>query len=134
MFRDDQGLRFGKIEHLPRGVARGRRTGQGTAAPATGLGEMIDGGIGVFCPTQRFAGVALLSAGLLAGAYAQAAGAGGLLLQPITGRRLAAVAAVQPELALQFGVACLKRGDLGLLLGDSRLKRNDQRFKTRHNV
>ena len=65
MFGDNQRLRLGKIEHLPRGMARGRCRGQGTAASATDLGEMLDGGIGVFRTAQCLAGMALLTARLL---------------------------------------------------------------------
>ena len=66
VFRDNQGLRFGKVEHLPRGMARGHRLGQGATASRTGLGEMVDGRIGCFGAAQRLAGMAFLSAGLLA--------------------------------------------------------------------
>jgi hypothetical protein len=58
--------------------------------------------------SQRLARVALLSAGPLAGPFPQIADPW-RLLQPVAGRRLAAVAAVQPELAFQFGDACLQR-------------------------
>jgi hypothetical protein len=66
VFRDNQGLRFGEIEHLPRGMARGHRPGQGATASRTGLGEMIDGRIGCFGAAQRLAGMTFLSPGLLA--------------------------------------------------------------------
>ncbi|HEX3989645.1 MAG TPA: hypothetical protein VHX39_00590 [Acetobacteraceae bacterium] len=73
VFGNDQRLRLRQVEHLPRGMAGGRRSGQGAAASRTCYGEMIDGGIGVFCPAQRLSGMALLSAGLLAGSFTQAA-------------------------------------------------------------
>jgi hypothetical protein len=104
VFRDNQGLRFGEVEHLPRGMARGHRPGEGAAASRTGLGEMVDGRIGGFDAAQRLAGMAFLAAGPLARAFAQAAGAGRLLLQTVAGRGFAAVAAVQSKLTFQFGV------------------------------
>ena len=107
VFRDNQGLWVGKVEDLPRGMARGRCSAQGTAASGTGLGKMIDGGIGVFRPAQRLVGVAVLSARLFARTFAQTAGAGGLLFPIVAGGRLAAIATVQAELTLQFGDPCL---------------------------
>jgi hypothetical protein len=70
---------------------------------------MVDGDVGVFSPAQRFAGVAFLSAGLLAGSAAQAPDARRLLLQPVAGRWLAAIATVQSKLTFQFGDPTLKR-------------------------
>jgi hypothetical protein len=66
VFRDNQGQRFGEVEHLPRGMTRGHRPGQISAASRTGLGEMLNGRIGCFAAAQRFAGMAFLSAGPLA--------------------------------------------------------------------
>ena len=77
---------------------------------------MVDGGIRLFNTAKRFAGMPLLTAGLLAGRFAQAADPR-WLLQPVAGRWLAAVAAVQPETALQFTDACQKR----LSLADKKL-------------
>src|SRR5665648_270420 len=48
------------------------------------------------------------------------------LLQPVAGRWLAAVAAVQPELALQFGDPCSQRRHLGCV---ARLLPKQQRNK-----
>jgi hypothetical protein len=83
VFGDNQRLRFGKVEHLAHGMADDRRTGQGTAASATVAREMIDGGVGIFRAAQGFAGMALLTARLLARLFAQAAGPGRLLLQAV---------------------------------------------------
>ena len=63
---------------------------------------------------QGLAGMALLSARLLAGPLAKTADANRLLLQPVAGRRFAAVAAVQPKLAFQFGDPRLQLRDPGL--------------------
>ncbi len=103
MFRDDQRLRVREIVHLPRGMAGGHRPVQGATASRAGLGEMVDGGIWGGRPAQRLAGVPFLSTGFPAGAFAQTADTGGLLLQTIAGRGLTAVAAVQPKPTFQFG-------------------------------
>ena len=85
VFRDNGGLGFGKVVHLARGVAGDRRPSQRAAASSTGLRKMIDGGIGIRGAAQGFARVAFLSAGLLAGSFAQAAdpGPSGFLFQPV---------------------------------------------------
>src|ERR1700677_3934500 len=62
---------------------------------------MVDGGIRLFNLAQRLTRMALLPAGALARWFPQAADPH-RPLQPVAGRRLAAVAAVQPETALQF--------------------------------
>jgi hypothetical protein len=36
VFGDDQRLRFGQVDHLPRGMAGGRRLGQRRATPGSG--------------------------------------------------------------------------------------------------
>ena len=108
VFRDNQRLWLGEIEHLAGDVAGRHRRSQRLAARGANLRIMVDGGIGCRSPAQRLAGVALLSAGPLAGPLPQIADPR-RLLQPVAGRRLATVAAVQPELALQFGNACLQR-------------------------
>ena len=79
---------------------------------------MIDGGIGVFCPAQRFAGVANLSAGLL--------------LQAVTGRRLAAVSTVQAEAAFQFGDTRISHRQCRQQPSVLCLNRDDHRFQTRY--
>jgi hypothetical protein len=108
VFRDNQRLWFGEIEHLPGDVAGRHRRSQRLAARGANLRIMVDGGVGCRSPAQRLAWVALLSTGPLAGPLPQIADPW-RLLQPVAGRRLAAVAAVQPKLALQFGDARLQR-------------------------
>jgi len=110
------GLGSGRSEHLADDVSGRRRRGQRLAAPGAGQWIMVDGGIRPFNTAKRFAGMPLLTAGLLAGRFAQAADTR-WLLQPVAGRWLAAVAAVQPETALQFSDACQKR----LSLADKKL-------------
>ena len=96
---------------------------EGTAAAGTGLGEMVDGGIGGFGLAQRLAGMARLSAGLFAG-FLTKAGDADRLFQPITGGGLAAVGAVQAEPTFQFGDARMQGGQRG---GMMRLLRQKQR-------
>ena len=109
VFRDDQGLRFGKLEHLPRGMIRGDCSSQGATASRTGLGEMVDNVIGGFDAAQRLARVAFLAAGLFAWAFAKTTDAGRILFQPVAGWGLATVAAVQSKLTFQFRVTRLQR-------------------------
>ena len=102
MFRDDERLRLGEIEHLPRGVIlrhpwRQRRTAFGAAR-----GVMIGDFVGLGGLSQGLALVTLLPARLSAGFFAQAPHPR-RLLQPIARRRLAAVLTVQAEPALEFG-------------------------------
>jgi hypothetical protein len=113
---DDQRPWFRQIEHLPGDVAARCRGGQRCAAPSAGQRIMVDGGVGFCNLAKRFAGMPLLTAGLLAGRFAQAADTR-RLLQPVAGRWFAAVAAVQSETALQFSDACQKR----LSLADKKL-------------
>ena len=98
---DDQRPRFREIKHLPGHMIRRHGRSQRFAAPGANLWVMVDGGIGLFNPAQRLARMAVLPAGLLARWFPQAADPQ-RLLQPVAGRWLAAVAAVQPEAALQF--------------------------------
>ncbi len=65
VFRDNQGLWLREVEHLPRGMARGCRSGQGATASRTGLRVMVDGRIGCFGATQRLAGMPFLAPGTL---------------------------------------------------------------------
>ena len=97
----DQRLGFGQVEHLARGMVRGHRGTEGRAAPAAGFGKMINRGIRCSGAAQCLAAMTFLPASLLARAFSQAADAG-RLLQTVAGWRLAAVAAVQPKLALQL--------------------------------
>src|SRR5215212_767129 len=129
MLGHQQGLGVGEVEHLPGSMARGHGLVQGRAAAGAGLWEMVGGGIGVLNLAQGLAWVAALSAGLLARGRAQALRAWGLL-QPIAGRRLAAVGAGLAKLALQFRDAACQGGnqflqhlDLCLLCCDDLLRR-----------
>jgi hypothetical protein len=66
VFRDDQRPWFRQIEHLPGDVAGRHRHGQRFTARGTGLGIMVDGGIGRFHLAKRLTRMALLAARLLA--------------------------------------------------------------------
>ena len=66
VFRDNQRLGFGKIEHLTRGMAGGHPLVQGRAATGTSLGKMINRGIRVLGSAQGLAGMTLLPTRLLA--------------------------------------------------------------------
>jgi hypothetical protein len=79
---------------------------------------MVDGGVRFGHLPQRLALMPFLPAGGLAGRFAQAARLAPELLQPVAGRRLTAVGAVQPQSAFQFG--------------NPRLHRCVFRAKTRH--
>ena len=104
MLGDDQRLRLGQIEHLARAAPRGHRGRQRQTAGPTGLGVVIDGDVRIGDLAQGLAFVALLPAGWFAGPLAQTARTrlplG--LVQPVAGRRFAAVGTVQPEPALQL--------------------------------
>src|ERR1035437_8287395 len=126
---DGHGARLRQIEYLAGDEAGCHRCVQRRAASSTGLGEMVDGGVGVFNLAQGLAWVAALSAGRLARGLAQALRAW-RLLQPIAGRRLAAVAAVLAQLALPRVDAACQRGkqfllhlDIYLLCRDDLLRR-----------
>ena len=99
VLRDDQRSWFGEIEHLPGDMVRRHRRGQRCAARRARLRIMVDGGIGRFGPPQRLTRMALLAPVFLPD------GSRRLLtraLQPVAGRWLAAVAALQPKTTLQF--------------------------------
>ena len=100
MFGDDQWRWLGEIEHLPGDMARCHRRSQRFAARRARLWIMVDGGIRGFSTAKRRARMALLATGFLARRFPQTADAP-RLLQPVAGRRLATVAAVQSEPALQ---------------------------------
>src|SRR5208283_2924169 len=100
-----------QVEDLTRVEARRCRLIQRSAASAAGLRKMVDGGVGVFGSAQRLTGMALLSARLFAGRFAQASRARGFLVQSVAGRRFAAVAAVQAKAAFQFSDAGSERRD-----------------------
>ncbi len=112
MLGDDQRLWFRQIEHLTTDKVDRHRLGQRRAACATVGRIMVNERVGRLAPVQRLAQMARLPAGLLAGALSQAADSR-RLLQSVTGRRLATVAAVQPETALQLGNARLLRQQQG---------------------
>ena len=122
---DHQGLKLGQIKHLPNGVVHGHRLAQRRAATGAGRGTVIDGRIGRRRATEGFTCMASLPARLLACPFAKAADADRLLLQAVAGRGLAAIAAVQAELALQFGHAGDKRRVLHPQFGNDRQQRRD---------
>ena len=66
VFRDNQRLGFGKIEHLTHRMAGGHPLIQGRAATGTSLGKMINRGIRVLGSAQGLAGMTLLPTRLLA--------------------------------------------------------------------
>lgn len=112
MFGDKQRLRFRQIEHLPGDMGRRHRSGQRFATRSAGFWIMIDSGIGFFNPAKRLARMALLPAGLLTRWFPQAADAR-RLTQPVAGRWLAAIAAVQSEAPFQFRQPPRQRRILG---------------------
>jgi hypothetical protein len=69
---------------------------------------MVNGGVGSFGATQGLARMAGLPAARLTRGLSQVADPR-RLLQPVAGRWLTAVAAVQPDLALQLGDPLLQR-------------------------
>ena len=66
MFRDDQGLWRGQVEHLLRGATWWPSPRSGIRRTPGRSQEMIDRGIGRFGSAQRFARMAFLATGLLA--------------------------------------------------------------------
>src|SRR4029077_17345888 len=97
-----------QVELLPRDMAGGHRLGQRRATPGASRRIMVDDRIGRRSSTQRLPRMTFLAARLLAGVFPQTADPH-RLLQPVTRWRLAAVAAVQAEPALQLSNACLHR-------------------------
>jgi len=104
VFGNDQWLRFGQVELLPCDMAGGHRLGQRCATPGASRRIMIDDRSGRLGSTQRLPRMTVLAARPLAGVFPQTADPR-RLLQPVTRWRLAAVAAVQAEPALQLGDA-----------------------------
>jgi hypothetical protein len=100
VFGDDQWRRLGEIEHLSGDMARCHGRSQRFTARRARLWIMVDGGIRGFSPAKRRARMALLAAGFLARRFPQTADPR-RFLQPVAGRWLATVAAVQSETALQ---------------------------------
>ena len=85
MLGDDQRPWFRQIEYLPGDVAARRRRGQRFAAPSAGLWIMVDGGIGLCDLAKCLARMAPLTAGLLAGRFAQTADLGGFFSPSLDG-------------------------------------------------
>jgi hypothetical protein len=108
VFGDQQRLRLGQIEYLAYAVAGGCLRSQPRTAGRTGVGIVRDDGVRFGHLPQGLSFMPFLPAWQLAGRFAQAPrprfalGLG----QPVAGRRFAAVGAVQPQLAFQFGNPC----------------------------
>ncbi len=122
VFGDDQRSRFGQIDDLTGNEAGRHRLGQPTAATGTVRRIVVNDRVGRLGATQRLSLMALLPAGLLAGPFPQTADPH-RLLQSVAGWRLAAVAAVQTQPALQLGNARLHRRHLSCV---TRLLRQQQ--------
>jgi hypothetical protein len=99
---DHQGLRRGEVEDLAGAVRRRRLRGQGRPAGRPLPRVMILDHVRLGRRTPGLPGVTALSAGLPARGLPPALRPSGRLLQPIAGRRLAAVSAGQPQLPLQL--------------------------------
>jgi len=112
---DEQRFRFRQIEHLPGGVTDRHRFGQSLAARGAGSRIVVDRGIRGFRPAQRLARMTRLTASRLARRFTQAADPR-RFFQAVAGWRLAAVAAVQPETALQVRHSSEQRRVLGAQL------------------
>jgi hypothetical protein len=102
MFGDDEGVRFGQIEHLTGVVTDARFRLEAPAARRAGRRVMVHDDIGVCDLPQGLPFVTLLPARFPARTFPQAPHPR-RLLQPIARRRLAAIRTVQPEPALEFG-------------------------------
>jgi hypothetical protein len=89
---------------------------------------MIDDGIRRRAPLQRAALMAWLAAGFLVRGLAQQAGGARRLLQPIAGGRFAAVAAIEPNLALKFADTGDQRRILRKEAGNARLQLRTRRL------
>jgi hypothetical protein len=105
-----QRLWIGQVEDLAGLMADRVRQAKGAATAGAGRRQVVEDGLGMFGLPQRAAGVPLLAAGLAARRLAQA-GRARRLPQPIAGRRLAAVGAVQSKLPLQFRHTRQQLGD-----------------------
>ena len=133
MFGDNQRLRLGQIEHLPRRVTLLRHVlRQRSSAFDAGQGKVMFDFVGLGALPQRLARVTRLPAWLPLGFLAQAPHSR-RLFQPVARRRLRAVRAVQTELAFKFGNPRLQSRDLGRLSSNQRNQffpgRLDQRFE-----
>src|SRR5579863_5052757 len=127
MLGDDEWARFGQIEHLPGAVARTHGGRHRRTAGRAGGWKVTDDAVGFGNLPQGLAFMAFLAARLLARRFARAAHPGRRLLQSITGGWLAAVAAVQAQLALKFRDTGLQSLNLGRL----RLYQRNQLFPRR---
>src|SRR5664280_918717 len=102
MFGDDEGVRFGQIEHLTGVMTDARFRLEARAAHRAGHRVMVDDVIGICDLPQGLAFVTLLPARFPVGPFAQVLHPR-RLLQAITRWRLAAVRTVQSQPALEFG-------------------------------
>jgi len=136
MLGDDQRLRLGQIEHLARAAPRSHRRRQRQTAGPTGLGVVVDGDVRIGDLVQGLAFVALLPAGRFAGWLAQAAGAPLplRLVQPVAGRRLAAVGTVQSKPTLQLHNPCHQRRVRGQQCRNGFLLRGILNLQTRNDL
>ena len=92
---------FGHVKDLPGLVVDGRIRCQRLVAAAAGAGVMVDDDVGILGLTERLSWMTFLPARLFARGLPQTPDTG-RLLQPITRRRLATVAAVEAQPTLQF--------------------------------
>ena len=112
MFGHHRRRRGRQIDHLPRRMAAGGRRAQRLAAVRAGRRIVVDHHIRHRARLARRPRVSLLAAALAPRPLAQAA-CPRRLRQPVTGGRLAAVAAVEPKPALQFGYPRHQHRQLG---------------------
>ena len=125
MFGHQQGLGVREIENLPGGMVGDHSLVEGAAAAGTGLGQMIDGGIGggwsgaVSCrdgPAVRRPSCRFSHAGWRCGQASSAH----------HWRGLAAVGAVPAKPVLQFGDARMQDGQRGGMMHLSRQNQRDE--------
>ena len=119
VFGNHQRPRFWQVKFLPRGMAGGHCRAQRCATLLASRRIMVDDRIRRLGPAQRLARMTLLASRFLARAFAQTAHPS-RLFQPVTRCRLAAVAAVQPETALQLGDTGIQNRNLRRLRLDQR--------------
>jgi hypothetical protein len=94
---------------------------------------VVDDNVGILDPTQRLSAMTLLSARCLARSFPQARRPR-RLLQPVTRRWLAAVAAVQPQSAFQFAIFGLQCSVLRFQHRKSLLQRGVLRLQRRNSL
>src|SRR6516225_521870 len=116
MFRDHGRTRLGQVKHLARAMAFGHRWRQRCPAALASIGIMVDHNIRRHHLPQGLARMPFLATAGLTRRLAQAHGPR-WLLQPIARRRLAAVAAVEAEPALQLANPGLETFDQTLQRG-----------------